>query len=104
MLFKSSCSHRHRNGADGRRIPTLRESSEQIRCWIAQQVPYPARAFFIAKPAHNARRGAIELAANESSSAGKFIGDRLNASLQLIAVRIAPPAVIAQRLHACNTD
>ena len=56
------------------------------------------------KSADDARRGAVEFAADESGGAGQFVGDRLDAGFQSIAVRIASAAVIAQRFHPRDAD
>ena len=56
------------------------------------------------KTAHDARRRAIQLSAHEAGSAGQFISHGLDTCFQLIAVRIAAAPIIAQRLHARDSD
>jgi len=63
-----------------------------------------ARSCLVTEPANNARGSAIELAADESGGACEFVGDGFNTGFQLVAVRIASAAVIAQRLHPGNAD
>ena len=61
-------------------------------------------AWFIAKSANDAGGSAIELAADQPGGAGQFVGDGLDAGLQLVAVRIASAAIVAQRFHPGDAD
>src|SRR5258708_38461869 len=77
---------------------------EQVGGCRAEQVANSARAGFVLESTNDARWRAIQLTANESGRARQFIGDRLNAGLQFVAVRIAAPAIVAQRFHAGDAD
>src|SRR6202023_2747237 len=59
---------------------------------------------FIGKSANDARWGAVQLTADERGGGGEFVGDSFKAGVQLVTVRIAPAAIVAQRLHPRDAD
>src|ERR1700689_561342 len=58
----------------------------------------------VLKSSDDACGSAVELAADQSSRTGQFVGDRLKAGMQSIAVRIAASAIIVHSFHAGDAD
>ena len=59
---------------------------------------------FVRKSANDARRRALELAANQRGGASQLVGDGFKTGLQSVAVRIAAAAIVAQRFHPGHAD
>src|SRR5205807_9540532 len=58
----------------------------------------------ITKSTDDARRSAIQFAADQPRSRGEFVGNGLYAGFQLVSPRVAASAIVAQRLHSGDAD
>src|SRR5580658_3284032 len=58
----------------------------------------------VMKSTNDACRGSVKLAADQAGGGREFVGDRFKARVQSVAVRIAAPAIIAQRFHPRNAN
>lgn len=79
-------------------------SAEKIIRRRTQEAANTPRSRFVGKSAHNAGGSTIQFPANQSSCAREFISNRFDASFQLVAMRIAPSAVVSQWLHPRDSD
>jgi hypothetical protein len=58
----------------------------------------------VRKSANDAGRCSVKLAADQAGGGREFVGYRFKARVQGVAVRIAAPAIIAQRFHPRNAN
>ena len=78
--------------------------AEKIVGFGAKQIERAAASWLVRKPANDAGRCAVELAADQPGGASQFVGDGFQAGLQRVAVGIAAAAVVAQRFHPRDAD
>src|ERR1039458_1846448 len=79
-------------------------SAEKIVGGGAKQVARTAIGRFVGKSANDARRSAVQFAADQPGGGGQFVGNGFKAGVQSVAVRIAAAAIVAQRLHSGDAD
>src|SRR5258706_2074063 len=60
--------------------------------------------FAVRKSSNDTSRRAGQLAAYQAGGASQFVGDSVDAGVQLVTVRIAAAAIVNQRLHSSDAN
>src|SRR5712671_3846827 len=78
--------------------------SKQILRRGPDQLPCCSIALAVRKSSNDTSRSAGQLAAYQTGGASQFVGDGVNAGVQLITVRIAAAAIVNQGPHSSDAD